>query len=177
MHTVFRCRLRRRYIVRLRSVSCGRSVRADFPGSQGSAPMQNFSWPIVGRRLQCAATSPDGARRPADRPRHTSKSVPENIALGACASMPSTVLPTNQRRRPQIRRALVARLDRSADRRGVGDRCPAVSAFDARDQRSSAIEHQRQRGQTPKMTTGLHLTRGPITKGDRRSCRHLLASR
>jgi hypothetical protein len=159
-------------ICRLGSSRAGR-----FPWVTRSAPMQNFSSPIVGRRLQCAATSPDGARRPADRPRHTCKSVSENIALGACASMPSTVLPTNQHRRPQIRRALVARLDRSADRRGVGDRCPAVWAYHARDQRSSAIEHQRQRGQTPKMTTGLHLIRGPTTKGDRRSCRHLLASR
>lgn len=68
--------------------------------------MQNFSSPIVGRRLQCPATSPDGARKPADRPRYTSKSVPENIALGACASMPSTVLPTNHHRRPQIDRLL-----------------------------------------------------------------------
>jgi hypothetical protein len=41
-------------------------------------------------------------------------SVPENIALGAWASMSSTVLPTNQHRGPQIGRALVARLDRSA---------------------------------------------------------------
>jgi hypothetical protein len=73
--------------------------------------------------------SPDGVRRPADRSLHTSKSVPENIALGACASIPSTVLPTNQHRRPQITRTLVARLDQHADRRGVGDCCPAVSAF------------------------------------------------
>jgi hypothetical protein len=142
VHAVFRCRLRRRYIVRLRSVSCGRSVREDFPGSQGSAPMQNFSSPIVGRRLQCAATSPDGARRPADRPRHTSKSVPENIALGACASMLSTVLPTNQHRRPQIRRALMARLDRSADRCCVGDRCPAVTRVTNDPARSNTSDNE-----------------------------------